>query len=246
MPFFPTPRLWLTISALTLLLDLSLSQSCDVGFEPYPECAREYLCNVVPTDCLNLGTASNTDECLCTSTTFLTNSALSIYANCGCDILSRTATLIASICSEYAPDAPVSAQDYIAGGNGGQSACTSFSTTTASPTSTSETVLSSVSATTPPSEPETSPASQPQLPTSVNGPTTFVTSSIPSATVAATSGAGGGGGDGGNSGLSGSALAGITIGGFVVTTIGVLIAFDKWLEKKRHKRLFEVCCGRRT
>lgn len=93
----------------------------------------------VPAICENLGDATTTDECLCYDNEFLTNSALGIFANCGCTDLIISADLLVSICEEYAGGISMSFTEIIAAGDGGNSACESSSAN--APTTTPAIVL---------------------------------------------------------------------------------------------------------
>ena len=251
-------RLYSSVISLFTFFQLIASQSCQTAFAPYPPCAIQYLCGAVPAQCLKLDGASATDECLCANTNFLTDSALGIYVNCGCDMLTKSAVLRVSICNEYAPDVPVTVEQYIAAGDGGQSSCQSSSnsaTSTIAPPSpsTASVIFNSIPSFT---TFTTSAASQPIPSRSTSQLTPFSSSSscsssssssitttpsvLPSTITSSISPDHRGG-----TGLSAGAMAGIAIGGLVAAVISALVALDKWFQKKRHRRLFQVLCGAR-
>jgi hypothetical protein len=120
------------LASSQLLIKKVLGQSSS-DFSKFPTCAQQYLAAAEPPECDD-GYNTATDDCLCSNTGyFLTNSAIAIGANCGCDVLTTSAYLLVSICEEYAGDISMTEDQIIATGWGGSPTCSTVSATSSTP-----------------------------------------------------------------------------------------------------------------
>ena len=123
------------LASSQLLINNVLGQSSS-DISKFPICAQQYLAAAEPPECDD-GYNTATDDCLCSNTgDFLTNSAIAIGANCGCDILTTSAYLLVSICDDYAGGISMNEDQIIAAGWGGSPTCSTTSTTSSAPVTT--------------------------------------------------------------------------------------------------------------
>jgi hypothetical protein len=130
IPFFP----------LVSILFFSYLTTATFDWADYPICAQTSLNNTAPESCdygsATLAEGEESDNCLCYDTTFLTAAAQSIWSSCGCTDLTTSAGVAYSNCFTYAGGMAMSADEFIAAGDGGQGSCSNSGSPTSTTTST--------------------------------------------------------------------------------------------------------------
>lgn len=201
-----------SLLGLCLIFHASLI-ACSFDFSVYPLCAQPGLQNNAPVSCdygSDQADITLTDDCLCGDNGFVEGAAAAIYTSCGCDVLTTSAQLMYTACTEYAPGfLQFSVAEIIYAGDGGQSICG----------------YSAPSSSASPAAPSTTPTSAP----------TTTPTSAPTTTPAAGGSSGEGGTSGGGSKLSLAGIIGIIAS--ICTIIGLPIAIWMCCCRGRYQRL---------
>jgi hypothetical protein len=207
-------RISLLVSCLILFAQLV---ACTFDWSVYPSCAQPALQNNAPESC-DYGSdevdITLTDDCLCSDNGFIESAASEIYTSCGCEILTTSADLMNTACSEYAPGfLQLTVAEIIYAGDGGQSVCGYKSAASTSASIAAATSSSTAPASTQSTSPSTGSASAP------------TTASAPSS-----NNNNGGGGGGSNLGVGG--IIGIVAG--ICTIIGTIVTIWMCCRRRRY------------
>jgi hypothetical protein len=121
--------------SLTLYIGLFLCQHTTAQWAPYPACVQQLQLNNGPADC-NFGwsTQEEVDQsnaCLCPNEGYESETARTIYTNCGCNDLITSASLMVTACEISGTISIYDEAQIISAGDGGQSVCQNINTSSA-------------------------------------------------------------------------------------------------------------------
>jgi hypothetical protein len=199
------------------ILFFSYLTTATFNWEGYPICAQTSLASTAPESCdygsATLTEAQASDRCLCYDTAYLTAAAKSIWSSCGCTDLTTSASVSYSNCLNFAGGMAMSADEFIAAGDGGQGSCSNSDSPASAATSTpSQTTVIQVATST--SQQSTTMATSSTVSTSSpTSPNTSSTVSTPSPTSPNNPSSGSGG-------LSPGVIAAISVVSVVFTVLG--------------------------